>query len=114
NPSVTGLDLWKLVQVLRIVEGSLTEFQKLDGRERLLAVHGNRFLAHLVFQVLKSDLEDQDTHFPDNFKAKVIDTTYLVYQQILEVISAQFPNSYLASLFKNQSKCEDIKSCIKL
>lgn len=110
NPLVTGPDLWKLVQVLRIVEAVLTGFQKLDGKERLLAVHGNRFLAHLVFQILKSDLEAQDTSLSDEFKSKITNTINAVYWEVLEIIEDQFPNSYLASLFKNQSKCADIKN----
>jgi AIPR protein len=114
NTSVTGPDLWKLVQVLWTVEETLAEFQKLDGRERLLAVHGNRFLTHLVFQTIESDLELQKTHLSPEFKATVISTTREIYQELLEVIGNQYPNSYLASLFKNQGKCADIKACVGL
>lgn len=109
NPSVTGPDLWKLVQVLRIVETALSEFQRLNSRERLLAVHGNRFLAHLVFQSLNEELNTQSTSLSEEFKSEITETTKEIYRDILEIIGDQYPNSYLASLFKNQSKCEDIK-----
>ncbi|MGB7414029.1 MAG: AIPR family protein [Thermosynechococcaceae cyanobacterium] len=110
NPSVTGPDLWKLVQVLRSIEEALAEFQKLEGKEKLLAVHGNRFLAHLVFQALTSDLDAENAQLSSEFKSEVIKTTHTTYYKALEIIGDQYPNSYLASLFKNQSKCSDIRN----
>jgi hypothetical protein len=109
NPSVSGPELWKLIQVLRIIEGNLSQFQNLEGKERLLSVHGNRFLAHLVFQILKEDLAKQDTYLSDEFEESVKSTTVDVYEKVLEIIGDMYPNSYLASLFKNQSKCQDVK-----
>jgi hypothetical protein len=57
NTSVNGSDIWRLVQILRVVDNKLSEEQKQrDGRERLFAVHSNRLILHLVYKAL-----------PDNF-----------------------------------------------
>ena len=51
NESVTGRYLWGLVRIEREIEEALNQAAAHKfGRERLILVHGNRFIAHCVFR----------------------------------------------------------------
>ena len=53
NPSTTALALWRAVTILRLCEAKLkTEQQEKTGKEQLIAIHGNRFVLHVVFHRL--------------------------------------------------------------
>ena len=55
NPSVSGVHVWRMVQILRMIEEALKWWcGKLEGRDVHFAVHGNRFVAHLVYRNLAS------------------------------------------------------------
>lgn len=62
---MTATRLWRAVEVLRAVDDTLREEQKkLDGRDRSVAVHGNRMIAHAVFRALpEKALDDHDADF---------------------------------------------------
>ncbi len=110
NGSVSGPALWKLVQVLRAVDESLeTMSRDADGRNRLLAVHGNRFISHLVYQAVCAQLDAQDVNLAPEFKEYVEVQTKKAYLQLLLLVDEIYPDSYLASLFKNRSKCQALK-----
>src|SRR5207247_10310530 len=57
NGSVTALRLWRAVQVLRVVDSELKTYQDAwDGKDRLIAIHGNRFVLHSVFKAVGTDI----------------------------------------------------------
>ena len=57
NDSVSGPHLWRLVLLLRVIDGVLDNIaSKREGRERLCAVHGNRLISHIVFRKLSGDI----------------------------------------------------------
>jgi hypothetical protein len=49
NPSLTALRMWRSVEVMRLVDEELKRQASREGKDRLIAVHGNRFVLHLVF-----------------------------------------------------------------
>jgi hypothetical protein len=60
NASVTATRMWRSVQVQRSVESALKELgATLEGRERLVAIHGNRFILHHVFRELPMNKFDE-------------------------------------------------------
>ncbi len=109
NPSVTALKLWRVVQVMREVELTLKDEQrKREGRSRGVAVHGNRLVLHLVFQSLPVDeFNDIDFGF-DTMISRVKPKTIGVVNRLVKLVEEQYPNSYLASLFKNGTKCRTL------
>jgi hypothetical protein len=59
NSSTTALRLWRAVQVMRVVDTNLKAYQTTyEGRARLIAIHGNRFILHLVFKEVENSLVD--------------------------------------------------------
>jgi hypothetical protein len=109
NATITASRLWRCVEILRAVESTLKKRQaKLDGRERMVAVHGNRLILHQVFKALPVDRFD-DVSF-DLGKAQKKATTLATgtLRKVIRVVTEKFANAYLNSLFKNQSKCEEM------
>jgi len=94
---------------MRAVDSTLKAFQlSLEGKDRLIAIDGNRFALHVVFQKLesatltdpKSDLEQAKAGLP------VLTTRVLI--DMIAKVTALFPAAYPANLFKNQTKCKEL------
>ena len=112
-PSVTGKQLWQSVLVLREVETALeAERAKRTGRDQLIGVHGNRLLAHLVFRGLPAGaVRDPATDIPGLLKQVPVLLAER-YKRIVKLVENDYPANYLASLFKNASRCRDLVSKI--
>jgi hypothetical protein len=91
NASVSVLRLLRAVQVMREVDAVLKQEQsQTDGKNRLIAIHGNRFVLYLVFRRFGAILLDENkvdvtaeicalSRAATNILAKVIDATISLY-----------------------------------
>lgn len=111
NPSVDGPSLWRAVQVVRQVEQALVKQKKSsDGRRRLLAVHGNRFITHMVLSSIPASF--YQTHQNLNMEEQ----NYLesissdMFEKVWNVVNIIYADAYLAMLFKNLNKCQQLKN----
>ena len=103
---LSATKMWNSVQVLRTVESTLKEKQKvLFGRDRAVAVHGNRLIAHLAFSQL--DPVRLSTPEPVNLN-EIHRMAETILNLMIEVISDNFEANYLASLFKNVTKSKEV------
>ncbi len=110
NPGTTAKSLWQAVTVLRVVDTELkSEQQQRSGKEQLIAIHGNRFVLHLVFQKLDREAEDTGTT-PSESRLRVFTNDVLV--RTISDVLGRYPTAYPANLFKNVSKCRDLASGI--
>jgi len=111
NPSVNGPGVWRAVQIVRQVEAELTQIRtSAQGRERLLTIHGNRFISHLVFQCLPKEVLEAHQAIDAAAIRLARSLTISIFQQILQLLDAHYPDAYLANLFKNSGKCQHIKN----
>ncbi|WP_159434913.1 AIPR family protein [Rubritalea squalenifaciens] len=107
NPTTTALMVVNAVIVLRTISEVLVykEFQR-KGEHCGIIAHGNRMIQTLVFNALgRSRVANCHTGLDDMLG----EIPNLVDEQInkLElIISRDYKNAFLGSLFKNQSKCE--------
>jgi hypothetical protein len=99
NSSVSGLSIWKSVQTLRVIDDELKNLERDsdDGRNRLLAIHGNQFIAHLVFCSLKDRSNEQELELSDSYRKLIGEQTREVYAQLTKAVNDLYPDSYLAS-----------------
>jgi hypothetical protein len=116
NSGLSGLRLWRLVELLRVIDDALRdELSTRTGRERMVAVHGNRFVAHRVFRQLtltKSELDDPD----HDVTALHASASRLVSKELVstaKAIKRLFAKSYIQSLFKNSSKCQELADSLE-
>lgn len=106
NSSTSGAQIWKAVQILRGVEKSLSKVKgSASKREAAVATHGNRFILHHVFKKLSVKLGGED------IGSALTEVDTLVPGLVSETASAidtKYPDSYIAALFKNVSKCTNL------
>lgn len=106
NSGTTGQEVWRAVRTLREIDRQLAlEQSKRSGRERQIGVHGNRIIAHLVFQDLGAQLKGSDEAAFVDALAGVPQIVQDKYTKLVAVIERGYAGNYLASLFKNASKC---------
>lgn len=104
--NLSATEMWNAVQVLRTVDDVLKNKQKtLTGRDRSVVVHGNRLIAHLVFSRLPAGTLSQSASID---KLVVTSSADAVLEEIIDVMAESYGTNYVASLFKNASKCRDV------
>ena len=107
--SVTGENVWALVRHLRVVETRLREArQARTGWARNVVVHGNRFIFRQVTHRL--GISSANAAAVPVTEKQLRDETMCVVDEVEEQLKEAFDGSYLASLFKNQSKCQRIEA----
>lgn len=112
NPSVSSVRLWRLVQIYREIENQLKS-ERRQGREAMLPVHGNRFLARQVFKNLPiNNLDDPRTDFT-HILGLIPDVTSRSVKLTMYAINEKYPDSYLANLFKNREKCQNVEDLVE-
>ncbi|MFF5754918.1 AIPR family protein [Streptomyces longwoodensis] len=105
NPAVTYQRIWRSVNVMRQVDSLLGEaLQSLEGRARGIAVHGNRFILHLVFQQLETKSIDDPRYDWESQSSRVAELVARTLTVVTDVADSEYPG-YPASLFKNATKC---------
>jgi len=110
NKGTTARALWRAVTVLRIVDSALKSEQKTRaGKEQLIAIHGNRFVLHLVFQKLALEPGEDG----DALDAVVIASqTFEMLEATIDNVLTHYQSAYPANLFKNASRCRDLSNRI--
>lgn len=105
NQSVSGLKLWQNVRVLRLIEIALgKKLSTVSGRDEGFLIHGNRFMAHSVFQRLPAALVNASTPLSNTIEQEITKLVDDVYKRLSKNANALYPQAYLAQLFKNQKK----------
>lgn len=105
NASVSGPSVWQIVQTLRAVDEALSnETKKYSGRDRLVCVHGNRFIEWAALKALGL----KPPQIFSSIEAAVPNVVQATVSKVVTTVKADFPDSYPASLFKNLSKCKEL------
>jgi hypothetical protein len=115
NDSTTAIYLWNIVQLMAAVDAKLAELANgLEGRERLIAVHGNRFILFTVFsQIDLDELKVPDISL-DQRKAQCEQLALDSLHEIIPVINEKFPDAYPGNIFKNQDRQAELLTAISL
>lgn len=108
NTSVTGIDLWRLVQMLKASEAAIQEWKlSRQGRELQFANYMNRLIEHCLYM--------KHSEKADNLGKDANNSLVYIRSQALDVCSAlytlaekAFPGCYYASLSKNISRCRQL------
>jgi hypothetical protein len=109
NSGVSGLNLWKHVQILRAVDAALAMRQAtLDGRARMFAIHGNRVVAYLVFRNHQVAADSVYAPLTNEEKSSIANEVVELLSSLQSNAEGLYPGCYVASLFKNQSKCKAV------
>ncbi|WP_370691314.1 hypothetical protein [Bradyrhizobium sp.] len=113
NDGTSAAYLWNIVQLMAVVDGKLAgEADELEGRERLIAVHGNRFILFRVFCLI--DLEAlKDSNFDlGSMKITCEKMAVEILNAIIPAINEKFPDAYPGNVFKNQDRQAELLAAI--
>lgn len=113
HSDLSATRLWRAVEIGRIVENELkkTEMER-QGRERLISVHGNRFILHYIFKKLPNFDKISEADF-ELFNLKVSEDTIIILDNLITAVEDKLPNSYPANIFKNRSKCLELDEYLR-
>ena len=114
NENVTATYLWHIVQIMNAVDERLSQrAELLSGRERLMAVHGNRFILFYVFQHINlQDLGLAGTVL-DPIKATCVQLADKCLDLVRSKTNELFPDSYPGNIFKNQDRQTQLLNAIE-
>lgn len=113
NERLTGVKLWRVVQVMRAIDKALKVIQgEATGVPRNIAVHGNRFIAFQVFQRLSApDLENPGEPI-ELIHDETADLTHDMFEATYAAVGTLYPDALIGRLFYNAAKCREISSLI--
>ena len=114
NDNTTAEWLWKAVSIMRSVDGQLVEEAKaLDGRDRLISVHANRFILFTVFREI-----GEEWHAEGDLSTELLDRVKELTRRNLAVITPLvndlFPDGYPGNVFKNRDRQNEILTQLDL
>lgn len=110
NGGTNSFVLYNGVQVLRVVDKCINQNEAgTTGRKRLVLVHGNRFLLHLILNKAKK----QKGFETEYLSAECINSIVLpLFQELWESIyismEEHFPEAYPAHIFKNVGRLKEL------
>lgn len=103
NGSTNSFSLYNNVQVLRSVEHCISQKEPtVTGRKRLVLVHGNRYLLHIILGKIKKT-EGFTTQYIDSWKiAENVSNIFTeIWENVYALMEEHFPDAYAAHVFKN-------------
>jgi hypothetical protein len=113
NEALTALRLWRSVEISRAVRSRIEEEKaSCEGRARLVAIHGRRFILHRVFQSLPLGEFDEVDLDMSPILLQAREQAVIELEQITEAIGEHFPDSYLNNFFKSGSKCQKLNKLL--
>ena len=90
---------WESVELWRAVAKAVDQFaETLEGRDAQIAVHGNRFMEHVLIRQGSGDV--------------TTGSVQALHGKLKIALNELFSDSYLAVVFKNAQKCEYLRSVI--
>jgi hypothetical protein len=108
NHSTNPLRLWRVVEIMRIVDSELKGFQAtLEGKQKLIAIHGNRLVLHMVFRVASLKADDPTTDL-EPLRQQVPAVAKEILEKLFDAIVMLYPSAYPSNLFKNLTKCKEL------
>ncbi len=117
NPSTNGIYVYNCVKVERMVssilEDEIKSLPKKTGRKYGLLVHGNKIITLLAIRESKLLKDIKELDFELNrvqFKKEVM----LIIGKMFKYLEENYSDNFLANLFKNTSKSNDLVQNIKL
>lgn len=115
NDSLTPTRLISSLKIFRSIQSELKSLHNTysEGRNKRILVLGNLFIAHLIMQkvprsVLENKSLDVDKYINETIKPLVSE----IATATIDNVNAHYEHSNIPQLFRNYTKCRDIKDKI--
>lgn len=109
NPSTNAYLIWNTIKVSREFDKINGVYQsEVNGIKKLISVHGNRFLLHMIFEELRKNNTFNEKYI--NIDEDTIKKLVVKYIELIAAVKNKlYPDAYPASIFKNVGRCKEIK-----
>lgn len=115
NDQLTPTRLKHVLKINRAIKNELEIMYntQTDARKKRILVLGNIFITHLVMQnVKRSDLENKSLAIKKYIKETIKPLTKKYAEDTIITVNSKYSNSNIPQLFRNFTKCRDIKTII--
>ncbi len=114
NGSTNSFSLYNSVLVFRAVESSLKKFEAISsGRKKLVLIHGNRFLLHLVLLQVKMIEGFNEQYLNHDYINGLVEPICQKYwNKVYDAMERDFADAYPAHIFKNLGRIKQIADVI--
>lgn len=109
NPSTNSYLIWNTIKVSRMFDKINGAYQsEVNGIKKLISVHGNRFLLHMIFEELRKEYTFDEKYI--DIDENIIKELVIKYIDLIVTVKNNlYPDAYPASIFKNAGRCKEIK-----
>lgn len=110
NVATNSFSLHNGVQVLRSVDCCIKQNESSSvGRKRLVLVHGNRFLLHLILERIKTSAGFDMQYLTTESISGMVNNVFQEYwDKVFNAMEVKYPEAYPAHIFKNVGRLRDI------
>ena len=110
NGSTNSFSLYNNVQVLRAVDRCIAQHEPtVTGRKRLVLVHGNRFLLHIMLTRVQSTNGYTTEYLDKETIESLVNSVFTeIWENVYESMETHFPESYPAHVFKNVGRLREL------
>ena len=114
NSGTNSFSLYNGVQVLRTVDRLLKQHEATStGRKRLVLVHGNRFLLHLILGKIKATDGFGTKYLSNECIATLVNEHFQTqWDSVFDAMEAKFPDAYPSYLFRNVGMLKELVEVI--
>lgn len=116
NESLTSIRLKHVLKIYRYIQNKLKQLHnsETEPRNRRILVLGNLFITHLVMkQISRDTLENKSLNINEYTTNTVSALVEEFVSKTINVVNESYSNSNIPQLFRNFTKCRDIKSTIE-
>ena len=110
NDATNSFSMYNNILVLRAVDRCIAQYEPtVTGRKRLVLVHGNRYLLHIVLGRIK-EMDGFSTQYISKEQVETyVDSAFVeVWESIYASMEEHFPDSYPAHIFKNVGRLREL------
>lgn len=110
NGATNSFSLHNGVQVLRAVDYCIKQNESCStGRKRLVLVHGNRFLLHLILGHIKDGAGFDTQYISNECISGIVNNVFQEYwDKVFTAMEAKYSEAYPAHIFRNVGRLRDI------
>jgi len=111
NDQLKSQVLWKTIQIYRLVSKHLNDLKsQKTGRESSTYTYGNYFILNIVYQKIPKELIMNPNSSFDNFINNELKNLLLnITSKTFEIAEEKYPNSLIHQLYRNYTKCRELK-----
>lgn len=114
NGSTNSFSLVNNIRISRLVDTFLSQNEsRSTGRKRLVLVHGNRFLLHMVLSEMKQRADYSTTYLDvAELQDLIVPLCQKYWELAFNAMEEKYPEAYPAHIYKNIGRLREIKEAI--